>query len=87
MSKKLEKKEIYTDHYIVPNTIDARQVKALVYRWLMRLHHKPEQVEKEFYITNLEGVSMPFWIVSCEAHTYWKGLIKEQTLIPLETKT
>ena len=72
------KKDIYSDHYIVPNALDARQVKDLVTRWIMRLQHNPTSVDKEFFVVDISGYSMPFWIVSLEAHTAWKGLVQRQ---------
>lgn len=70
-------KEIYGDHYIVPNTTDPRQVKTLVLEWLRRLHHKPTQAEKEFFVTDIKGFSVPFWVISLEAHSVWKGLVQK----------
>jgi len=67
-------KEIFGDHYIVPNTSDARKVKELVLEWFKRLHHNPAVAEKEYFVTDIRGVSIPFWVVSLEAHTVWKGL-------------
>jgi len=70
-------KEIYGDHYIVPNTTDPRKVKDLVMEWLRRLHHSPDLAEKEYFITDISGLSVPYWVVSLEAHTVWKGLTKK----------
>lgn len=71
------KKEIYSDHYIVPNACDQRQVKAIFTEWIKRLHHQAENVDKEYFITNLNGFSIPFWIISLEAHTMWSGLVRK----------
>lgn len=76
LEKETGKKEIYSDHYIIPNSIDSRQVKSLVIEWLRRLHHSPESVDKEYFVTDITGFSIPFWVVSLEAHTMWKGLIR-----------
>lgn len=73
-------KELYGDHYIVPNTIDAATVKELALEWLRRLHHKPNQVDQEFFVTDIQGMSIPIWIVSMEAHTTWKGLVQKKNL-------
>lgn len=75
------KKEIYSDHYIVPNALDARQVKALVSEWISRLHHNPALADREYFVTDINGFSIPFWIISLEAHTAWKGLVKKQSSI------
>ncbi|MCB9228374.1 MAG: hypothetical protein H6618_02060 [Deltaproteobacteria bacterium] len=71
------KKEIYSDHYIVPNACDTRQIKNIMYEWLKRLHHQADSVDKEYYITDINGYSIPYWIISLEAHTMWKGLVRK----------
>ncbi|RZA26767.1 MAG: hypothetical protein EOP10_02570 [Proteobacteria bacterium] len=70
-------KEVYGDHYIIPNTIDGATGKELALEWLRRLHHKPGAVEQEFFVTDVKGMSIPLWIVSLEGHTAWKGLVKK----------
>jgi hypothetical protein len=70
------RKEFFNDHYIIPNTIDAIKAKETVIEWLKRLHHNPSLAEKEFVVVNIKGVSVPFWIVSFEIHTAWKGLVQ-----------
>ena len=69
-------KEIFSDHYIVANTSSPAQVKSLVLEWLKRLNHKPGSTEREYFVVNISGLSIPFWVVSMEAHTAWKGLVK-----------
>jgi hypothetical protein len=70
------RKEMFSDHYIVPNKIDAQKAKESVLEWLRRIHHKSGHVEREFIVLGMKGVSLPFWIVSLEVHTKWKGLSK-----------
>ena len=70
-------KEPFGNHYIVPNTMDAAAVKELTIDWLKRLHHKPNMVNKEFYVTDIKGFSLPLWIISLEGHTAWKGMIQK----------
>jgi len=74
-------KEIFGDHYIVPNTADPRKVKDLVMEWLRRLHHNPNIAEKEYFVTDIRGVSIPFWVISLEGHTVWKGLAQRNKRI------
>jgi hypothetical protein len=69
-------KDIFNDHFIVPNTIDAVRVKDTVLEWLRRLHHKPGNVEKEYVVLDIRGTSIPFWVVSLEIHTAWSGLVE-----------
>jgi len=72
------RKENFGDHYIVPNTLDQVRVKEQVLEWLKRLHHKPGVADKEFVILDIRGASVPFWIVSLEIHTVWRGLVQRQ---------
>ncbi len=74
-------KELFADHYIVPNTIDSATVKELAMEWLKRLHHKPNQAEHEFFVTDIQGMSIPVWIVSMEGHTAWKGLVQKKARV------
>lgn len=71
-------KELYGDHYIVPNTMDLGAVKEFSMEWLRRLHHKPSLADKEYFIIDIQGISLPLWIVSLEGHTSWKGLVQKQ---------
>ena len=77
-------KEIFGDHYIVPNLLDAGAVKELALEWLRRLHHRPGAVDKEFFVVDVQGFSLPIWVISLEAHTAWKGLVKRQN--PMHVK-
>lgn len=78
-------KDVFGDHYIVANTSNAAQLKSLVTEWLKRLDHRPGSSEKEYFITNIRGLSIPFWVVSMEAHTAWKGLVQKQNRSRAET--
>lgn len=71
-------KDIYSDHFIVGNTSNSTQVKGLVLEWLKRLNHRPGATDREYFVTNISGISIPFWIVSMEVYTVWKGLVQRQ---------
>lgn len=71
-------KELYGDHYIVPNSADALKIKETGMEWLKRLHHRAQGAEREFFIVDLNGLSIPYWIISVEAHTLWKGLVQKR---------
>lgn len=73
------RKDLYSDHFIVPNSCDQRQIKSIFIEWIRRLHHNPDLASKEYLITEIAGYSIPFWIISVEAHTQWKGLIKRES--------
>jgi hypothetical protein len=72
-------KEIFSDHFIVPNTADPKAIKSLVEEWLKRLYHRPDAAAHDFAITDIRGISLPFWVSSIEAHTYWKGMVKRHS--------
>ncbi|MEY4631604.1 MAG: hypothetical protein RIQ81_1724 [Pseudomonadota bacterium] len=74
-------KEPFADHFIVPNTMAPKAVKDLILEWLRRLHHNPKAVDKEYVVASVEGTSLPFWIVSMEAHTVWTGLSQRRNKI------
>jgi hypothetical protein len=70
------RKDIFGDHFIIPNTFDQVRVKEHVQDWIKRLHHKPGAADKEFVVLDIKGESIPFWIISLEVHTAWKGLVQ-----------
>lgn len=72
------RKETFGDHFIIPNTLDPVRVKEQVQEWLKRLHHKPGVADKEFVVLDIQGASVPFWIVSLEVHTVWRGHVQRQ---------
>ena len=71
-------KEFMNDHFIIANTSDTKKMREIIMEWLKRMHHKPNEAEKEFYILDLKGISIPYWVVSFEVHTVWKGLVKKR---------
>ena len=72
-------KDLFNDHYIVPNQSDTVTIQDNIIEWLSRLHHKPKQTKKEFYVSDITGSSVPFWVISVEVHTKWQGLVRRQT--------
>ena len=70
-------KEMFIDHYIIPNRIDSQSAKNLTLEWLKRMHHTADNIERDFVIVDVQGFSLPVWITSTECHTAWKGLIKK----------
>ena len=71
-------KEPFLDHYIVPNTMAPKAVRDMVIEWLKRLHHTPSSVDKEYVVASVQGLSIPFWVISLEAHTEWSGLAQRR---------
>ena len=78
-------KEIFSDHYIVPNTLNAGTTKELVYEWLKRLHHRSIEANREFYVIDIKGFNVPFWVISLEGHTVWKGMVQKRHTGKLES--
>lgn len=72
-------KDLFPDHFIIPNSLAPTAARDNVLEWLKRLHHNPKSVEQEFIIASVEGMSIPFWVVSMEAHTAWTGLSKKHS--------
>jgi hypothetical protein len=69
-------KEPFGEHYIVANSAAPTHVRTLVTDWLKRLHHRPGQAEREYFVVDINGISIPYWVVSMEVHTVWKGLVR-----------
>lgn len=74
-------KEPFLDHYIVPNTMAPKAVRDMVIEWLKRLHHSPGTVDREYVVASVQGLSIPFWVISLEAHTEWTGLAQRRNKI------
>ena len=72
-------KEIFGEHFVVSNTTDARQIRDMVLEWLRRLHHSTIAADQEFSVLDVTGFSVPFWVISLEAHSAWKGLVQRHT--------
>lgn len=77
-------KQQYKHHYIVPNQLDASRVQQTMNEWIKRLHHKPNQVKNEFVISEIVGFSLPFWVISTEVHTRWKGFVRRNKPNPMD---
>jgi len=84
LNKESGQKEVYNDHYIIANSSSPAQVKSLLMDWLARLNHKPGATSEEYFITNISGLSRPFWVVSLEVYTVWKGLVQRQNRTRLD---
>lgn len=79
------RKEIFHDHFIVPNQVDAKRIKEIIVEWFKRFHHSPVQAESEFKVTQLTGISIPHWIISVDVHTTWKGYVVRQSANKLDS--
>jgi hypothetical protein len=66
-------KDLIGDHFIVPNKLDREKVEQLFYEWISSRYHRPEKLRKEFQILGAYGISLPYWVLSVEAHTFWSG--------------
>lgn len=77
-------KDLFNDHFIVPNVADSIKIKELVTEWLKRLHHNPHAVDQEYFVVEIHGFSVPYWVISMQGHTSWKGMVKRQAGSRLE---
>jgi hypothetical protein len=84
LNKDTGTKEVFGEHFVVANTTDARQIRDMVREWLRRLHHSTTAVDQEFSILEIAGFSVPFWVISLEAHSAWKGLVQRQSSVRIE---
>lgn len=66
-------KDLIGDNYVVPNQIEKDHVADIFYDWVKERYHRPEKIKSEFKVLGTYGISIPYWIVSLEAHTYWSG--------------
>ena len=82
-------KDPFQDHYIIPNSSNPGHIKGLLLEWLSRLshNHNASSAEKEFFVTDINGYSIPYWVVALEAHTVWKGLVKRQNRGRMESSS
>lgn len=72
------RKEVFGNHFIVPNSIGDSQCRDITLQWLKRIHHNPNIVEKDFIISKVQGFYVPFWVISLEVNTTWRGYIKKE---------
>lgn len=66
-------KDIIGDHFIVPNRVDREQVEGIFSEWISKRYHRPEKIKDEFRVLGSYGISLPYWVISVEAHTFWSG--------------
>jgi hypothetical protein len=66
-------KDLVGDHYIVPNRLDREHVSDIFFKWVEERYHRKEAIKEEFKVLGSYGVCLPFWVISCEAHTVWSG--------------
>ena len=66
-------KDLVGDHYIVGNRIDREGIENIFFSWLKERYHRPDRIKDEFQVLGVYGISLPFWVISMEAHTFWSG--------------
>lgn len=66
-------KDLIGDNFIVPNQLEKEQVAGIFYDWISTRYHRPDRIKNEFKILGTYGISLPYWVISLEAHTYWSG--------------
>lgn len=75
-------KDLVGDHYLVPNQVEKDRAEEIFRKWIEPRYHRPERIDSEFKVLGSYGVMLPFWVVSCEAHTFWSGHSAKQNQYP-----
>jgi hypothetical protein len=64
------------EHYLLLNNYSEEQVENLVRDWMSSGFMKPSDLAKKSKITEKNLVYLPFWVVSVEATTKYKGIFE-----------
>jgi len=64
------------DHSLLLNSYSEEQVENLVHDWMRSGFMKPGDLAKKAKITEKSLVYLPFWVVSAEATTKYKGIFE-----------
>jgi len=64
------------EHSLILNTVDPAQTFALVHSWIGNSFMAPKDVVKKSVFVEQSLVYLPFWIVTAEATTHYKGIFE-----------
>jgi hypothetical protein len=67
------------DHSILLNKYDPTQIEACIKDWMSKGFLKPSDLARKSEITEKELVYLPFWIVSAEVKSSYKGIFERIT--------
>lgn len=64
------------EHSLILNTVQPAQVAELLRSWMSSSFIAPKDAAKKSAIADQSLVYLPFWVVSAEARTHYKGLFE-----------
>jgi hypothetical protein len=64
------------EHSLILNTVQVTQVPALLQDWMRNSFMAPKDAAKKSAITEQTLTYLPFWVVSAEARTHYKGVFE-----------
>lgn len=67
------------EHSVLPNRFDQTQIESPIKAWMQSGFLKPGDLAKKSKITQKNLVYLPFWVVSVEAKTTYKGVFERIT--------
>ncbi|MCX8149914.1 MAG: hypothetical protein N3D85_00170 [Candidatus Bathyarchaeota archaeon] len=67
------------EHSVLPNRFDLMQIEAPIKAWMQSGFLKPGDLAKKSKIKQKNLVYLPFWVVSVEAKTAYKGIFERIT--------
>ena len=81
----IETGQTYTyEHSLLLNRYDPTQIEEHAREWMREGFMKPSDLERKAKITEKELIYLPFWVVSVEARSTYKGVFERLT--PAVTK-
>lgn len=73
----IETGQVFTfEHSLLLNKYDPTQVEEPIRNWMREGFLKPPDLAKKARIVEKELIYLPFWVVSCEAKSSYKGIFE-----------
>jgi DNA-directed RNA polymerase subunit RPC12/RpoP len=64
------------EHSLVLNSVDVSQVFNVIRNWMGKSFIGPKDLQKKSTPTEQNLIYLPFWVVSAEARTHYKGVLE-----------
>lgn len=64
------------EHSLILNSVQADQVNGLLQDWMHRSFMAPKDAAKKSAVTERSLAYLPFWVVSADANTHYKGMFE-----------
>jgi len=64
------------EHSLILNSVQAAQIPEVIRSWLSSSFIAPKDIGKKSAISEQSLVYLPFWVVSAEANTHYKGVFE-----------